>query len=1032
MKKSKKIMLGLLAWLGISSLIAVSCGLIFNNANVSTQATSSNASSATSISQNANNTLTSQTNNASASTSSINNPVGASLPVPTVAPNSNAPTTVNSASTNPNQNQSIFSNISNSNKLPYNTTDTSTLVSTNNTFTYKCANGNVLLFSINNNNVNTVTLLGFAQKVSNDLIIPNVIITNETFYAVTAIAAGAFYGQNLTSVTFNSDLQTIGALAFANNSLSSLTLPNNLQSIGNEAFISNQFPHAYAVYMPNNTSWSKNWLTCPFGNKNNLSKLVNGIQFVIQSSAVYEFQPDQNAWVIVSYNITNDPTSNSQWTTSTGSWGRDNASDVAQQTPDMDYAKNINVNLSTSFNGNLSDFCLYTQNESEEIGWVFYFDPTNHTFNVFTGNNYLFGNGVSTTLDISLYDPYSGKYIFDWQLNASDQSVPQTSFPYQIGDIFSYQVNNTQSDAWAYIASNFNSSLLSNYSLLNITLNRYIDLYDAWTEVHGLQSNFVIKPTGIYPTSSTTNLSNVSYNPTTGLLNLVGTSLPNMQYGVYYGGSKVGTFNSDNNGNINASLKIQENLTATDNITISALSATNNNTNVVYPAPYTTHLQGFNPKESFLQLQLDGISTQMMFDGFTNHVQVVSINTTWPAYATNDGYYSTDSLASSATFDSSGSLTITIKNQTGTIIWNKPFNYTNGEDVSQLYAYLNSLPYENGYTYTFLGDDYSFSNIFNNGQVVPYGSSKINGVNQSSFIVNNTGITCTTNQSIHNGYLGAVNEYNFYGANSSLWKATYGWLACSYGDMFTTDLFSENWYNPNQYMVEVAKQIAATYPNPVNEVMAIFNWTYNNITYGTTWAYYQTVRGYFEHLEGVCANISDVFGALLKIDGFVSRQVYGSVDSINVNQVENNMVSDLDHEWTQVWMPSLQEWITLDPTWNWALPFGDVESQFNVERSDMAVEVVEWPEVGTGQYYDNYGTLTYHNYEYDNYFSYFKGCEYQALLNLGRDFDILPGMYQNIYRYSYAADLADIINWAASPANSMKNNNYVLNSMNTQ
>ncbi|MBO7084325.1 hypothetical protein J6W20_00035 [bacterium] len=56
------------------------------------------------------------------------------------------------------------------------------------------------------------------------------------------------------------------------------------------------------------------------------------------------------------------------------------------------------------------------------------------------------------------------------------------------------------------------------------------------------------------------------------------------------------------------------------------------------------------------------------------------------------------------------------------------------------------------------------------------------------------------------------------------------------------------------------------------------------------------MRGYFEHLEGVCANISDVFGALLKIDGFVSRQVYGSVDSINVNQVENNMVSDLDHE----------------------------------------------------------------------------------------------------------------------------------------
>ena len=81
-------------------------------------------------------------------------------------------------------------------------------------------------------------------------------------------------------------------------------------------------------------------------------------------------------------------------------------------------------------------------------------------------------------------------------------------------------------------------------------------------------------------------------------------------------------------------------------------------------------------------------------------------------------------------------------------------------------------------------------------------------------------------------------------------------------------------------------------------------------------------------------------GALLKLDGFVSQQVWGSVDSITVNLTQSGMMNDLDHEWTQVWMPSLQEWITLDPTWDWSLPFGDVESQFNVQRCDMTINVV--------------------------------------------------------------------------------------------
>ncbi|MBO7084484.1 hypothetical protein J6W20_00850 [bacterium] len=50
--------------------------------------------------------------------------------------------------------------------------------------------------------------------------------------------------------------------------------------------------------------------------------------------------------------------------------------------------------------------------------------------------------------------------------------------------------------------------------------------------------------------------------------------------------------------------------------------------------------------------------------------------------------------------------------------------------------------------------------------VVGYGSSVINNVSQSSFLVTTNGITCTTNQTTHDWYLGAVNDYYCYGANT--------------------------------------------------------------------------------------------------------------------------------------------------------------------------------------------------------------------------------------------------------------------------
>ena len=220
--------------LGISSLIAVGCGLAFSNANITNQAIN-NANTANLANQNKNNVLTKNANDSATNNSTFNNQN-------------------NNLNNNFPSNNATISNITNANKLPYYTLDSATIPSaTNNTFTYQCSNGNNLLFSVNTNNVNTVTLLGFSGKVvCTNLIIPNTVVNANNFYAVTNIASGAFYGQNLTSVTFNNSLLSIGTLAFANSILPSLNLPNDLQSIGDKAFLSNQFPHAYTVYLPFN------------------------------------------------------------------------------------------------------------------------------------------------------------------------------------------------------------------------------------------------------------------------------------------------------------------------------------------------------------------------------------------------------------------------------------------------------------------------------------------------------------------------------------------------------------------------------------------------------------------------------------------------------------------------------------------------------------------------------------------------------------------------------------------------------------
>lgn len=47
-------------------------------------------------------------------------------------------------------------------------------------------------------------------------------------------------------------------------------------------------------------------------------------------------------------------------------------------------------------------------------------------------------------------------------------SVTTASYPYQEGEILSFKINDSERKEWAYITSNFNQSMLTNASFLDM------------------------------------------------------------------------------------------------------------------------------------------------------------------------------------------------------------------------------------------------------------------------------------------------------------------------------------------------------------------------------------------------------------------------------------------------------------------------------------------------------------------------------------------------------------------------------------
>ncbi|MBP5783588.1 hypothetical protein J6W32_03230 [bacterium] len=116
-----------------------------------------------------------------------------------------------------------------------------------------------------------------------------------------------------------------------------------------------------------------------------------------------------------------------------------------------------------------------------------------------------------------------------------------------------------------------------------------------------MNTNLAIKPQGLYSTLSATTLSNVAYDPTNGTLSLSGNSLPNIKFDVQVNGNTIGTIESTDAGAIDSTLtNLAKTYTSANSLTLSPISSATSTTSVILPLPVTTHLQGNNPKQSFI------------------------------------------------------------------------------------------------------------------------------------------------------------------------------------------------------------------------------------------------------------------------------------------------------------------------------------------------------------------------------------------------------------------------------------------------
>lgn len=889
------------------------------------------------------------------------------------------------------------------------------------------------------------TLNGYESKPKTftPLNIPSYITYNGIDYTVSSISNGAFMNSNLSAVSFPSTILSIGNLSFANNYLTSLTLPANLSSIGQNAFSNNMFNYGTRVFLPTNCTWNKKYGTSSFDTSNNYSVFSPCVQFVIQGSAVYTYNPVQGGYVITSYmpnqiyqqEKSSIPTiTNNAWEVSKIYGTSDNSNSTTYSSSNTNESVGNQPVLLTSLKETALSFNGLGSNSTSDI---ITFDPSTMKINyqIYNGDgtNGVYMSGGGTTFGVSMYDPNNNSYIIPqtaepgWQSNKNFGTLWQgKSFAY--GDIITFTIPNSWINPRNSTSGLFNIST-NYYQGINPSDLNGMYLYNrGWSENRYDTASFRITPLGLIPYVNTTTISNNSLNVITpnfsGDFNITGNTSPNA---TVYATINDTTYSAiaSNTGTFSIPITNQKDLTVNSQVSLYSSSS----------SPYYLHFEGANPNGTVFIFGINNSNTiGITFDGLTNSL------TTW--YQNSNRYFAdyetpwdvsqTSTLSSStSTFNAGSTIVFNMTyNENGKVTTKSTtINFEEVQTVAQLNSVLATIPIQNLTKVNVQCHNVSLNYLFSNQRQQEIGYDFVG--QSSNYLFNYSIADGLTNQIIPrykngsiiwnqttNTWLGvssspqyAMTPWSIYGGYSNGWNAKYYFGVYHTINGIKGDYsyqIGSNWYDPTPKMYEFAHSLISGITNPVTQAVQIVRWAYDNFGYNNEAAqedYAVSASQSFNMQSGICGDYSALSACLLSLDGFVARIITGNTAGPTLFNQDNS----IDHAWIQVWISMYGEWVTLDPTWGWYGNPGNNGSLFSLIRTSETVTNYVFPPYNPS----NPNTL---------FSSYFTNYPWQELNYFGNYYGIPDG--QSGFKQSpyTVAAIASLFN---NQASLMKDTDYM-------
>ena len=845
--------------------------------------------------------------------------------------------------------------------------------------------GNIT-YSLNTTN-NTASVINVKNNTSN-LIIPGVIQCNNSFYNVTSVANGACFNKNITSLVLSNNIVSIGADAFANNLLTSLTLPPYLTSLGNNAFSNNPFASGTVINLPSNCTWNKNANLAPFNNNNNMGNFARCVKYIIQNLAVYGYVYQANAWQIVSWM----PQVQNLFPNAVKA--DNNVFSVTKQVNEMTQlptVKKFVVKTPAPFldNSSLSNtaFVSYQSiNTNINILQTYGFKTNNNNLEFYWTNQ----NTQSGNYTISVFNPNTQTEIY----NSNTFSQNENSVTINYGDIIGLKHYAGNQILTGGLAANLITN--SNFST---ECSQSLNIGETYASQHNQTNYYEVTQSGLVPYQNILEVNVNCLQESKNSFNLTGIALANHNITVTIDGKNFYGI-SNNEGYFTIPVVFNKPLALGTNVSVHCMGV----------LEFNSQLIGANPINSGLLFEI-GANFGFLADGYTGTYQLWNSDLSQmpiynnPLAEANDTGYDSNSeiLPSKQKYQEINFiLTDTYTNDQGIKYSSSITIQDNGNDncTTSLNAQLQQLKFNPNYTNTLtLQTNNMFSpTLFaaiSNGNCIPVNSSQGPTWTTYTFtITNNLFSSLNPNSST----IGSNMQYQMNNnGRSASWAARNFCLVSDYNDIgasdggFMDDSNVANAFVPNQAMWKKVQELTAGYQNDFDKALAIIDWVADNMTYSYTYQYGHLISQTFNHFEGECGNYATLAAYMCTMAGLVARIVSGNCNSAT----SYFSLNEVNHAWMQVWDEQLASWITIDPTWNWSTPYGTVQAQFNLARSAEHVCLVLWPK----------GT---------NYFSYFTGHSYDALLNLGNYFGYRSGVIGTYYPIKYAAYLSQILHQTTS------------------